>query len=92
MKELGWHMDKKVTISLIFALLLNAGGTIWWASRLDATVHNHEQRLDSLSTNVTALSNQQSSTNEKLARIEEAQKYQIDMLKEVRETLKGGHP
>lgn len=85
-------MDKKVTLALIFALLLNAGGTIWWASRLDATVHNHETRLDGLSSSIVSLTTQQSGTNEKLARIEEGQKYQIDMLKEVRETLKAGKP
>lgn len=88
MQDMGWHMDKKVTVALIFALLLNAGGTVWWASRLDATVLNHEQRLDTLASNVSNLSAQQSGTNEKLARIEEGQKYQIDMLKEVRETVK----
>lgn len=88
MEDIGWHMDKKVTLALIAALLINAGGTIWWASRLDATVMTHQQRIDTLTVTVTTLGQQQGSTNEKLARIEEGQKYQTDMLKDVRDGLK----
>lgn len=54
-----WHLDRKVTLALIVALLANAGATVWWASRL-------EQR-------VTAIEGQQSrpfQNTERIVRVE----------------------
>ena len=38
----GWHLDKRVPIALIFALILQTGGAVWWISgivhRLDASI------------------------------------------------------
>lgn len=28
-EEQGWHLDKKVPLSLIFAMLVQAGGVVW---------------------------------------------------------------
>jgi len=34
----GWHLDKRVSISIIVALLLQTGGLIVWASKIDSRV------------------------------------------------------
>lgn len=39
-----WHLDRKVTLSLILALLLNAGSTVWWASKLDSRITSLEDK------------------------------------------------
>lgn len=83
-----WHLDKKVTLAIIVALLLNAGSSVWWAARLDQSVSNHAERLERLDSAVISLGSQQSGLVEKLARIEEGQRFQIDMLKELRDKVK----
>lgn len=82
-----WHLDRKVTLGLIAALLLNACGSVWWAAKLDTTVSQHEQKISTMASALNQLSIQQSSVNENLARIQEGQKYQSDMLREVRDQL-----
>ena len=33
-----WHLDKKVPIALVVALLVQAGSTIWFGAKLDSRV------------------------------------------------------
>lgn len=46
-KNGGWHVDKSVPLPLIFALLLHAGVSVWWAS-------GTTQRVDVLERNQLA--------------------------------------
>jgi len=87
-----WHLDRKVTLGLIVALLANACGSVWWAARLDSTVMQHEQKIVAISASVNQLASQQNNVNENLARIQEGQKYQTEMLREVREQLSKAKP
>ena len=78
-------MDRKVTISLIISLLVNAGATIWWASsisfavqELRSTDEKHELVLNSLTTGresnanrITSLEAKGLSIETKLGRIED---------------------
>lgn len=44
----GWHLDKKVPITLIFALLVQGATTLWFIAKLDARITMLElTRLDS---------------------------------------------
>lgn len=82
-----WHLERKVTLGIIAGLLLNAGSSIWWASRLDYTVQNHESRIITAEKELGAIKVQGGVISERLARMEENQKYQTDIMKEVKETL-----
>lgn len=33
-----WHMDRNVTLGLIFAVLMQTAGAVWWASAMNAKV------------------------------------------------------
>lgn len=37
-RDAGWHVDKKVPITLIAAIIVQTFGAIWWARGLDARV------------------------------------------------------
>lgn len=87
MKE-GWHLEQKVTITLILAILLNAASTIWWASKLDYTVSNHELRITSTEQQTQNLKDKSSLLVERLARIEANQEFQNQTLREIKEVLK----
>lgn len=42
---IGWHLDKKVPVSIIIALILHFSGGVWWLSRLEArTAHLEIER------------------------------------------------
>lgn len=81
----SWHLDRKVTVSLIFALLANAATTIWWASSISAAVATlnvtdtrHEILLNNLSigresnaSRITSLEANKIAIETKLGRIED---------------------
>lgn len=41
-----WHLDRRVTVTLILALLLNAGSLAWWAATMDARLLSAENRIE----------------------------------------------
>lgn len=54
--DTGWHLDRKVPIGIIFAMLLQFCGGLWFVSKLDARVlalegaqaqqHDRDERQD----------------------------------------------
>lgn len=38
-----WHLDKRVPIALIFAILVQTAGMGWWAAQIDSRVAHLEQ-------------------------------------------------
>lgn len=43
-----WHLDKKVTLSLIFALFMQTIAFTWWASGIDSQVNQNARDLNEL--------------------------------------------
>ncbi|MCA1298049.1 hypothetical protein [Stappia indica] len=41
-----WHLDRKVTIGLIVALMMHAGSTVWWAASISNRVAHLEDVAD----------------------------------------------
>ncbi len=48
-----WHLDKRVNIAIILALMTQTAGAVWWASTMSATVSQlreadlrHEQTME----------------------------------------------
>jgi len=83
-----WHLDRKVTIGIITALLFNAGSSIWWASKLDFMVQSHELRIKDNNINIKELGSKYYVINQKLTRIETYQEIQTQTLKEIKSTLR----
>lgn len=44
----NWHLDKKVPISLIFAILVQTAGFFWWAASTSEKVSVLKERLDAI--------------------------------------------
>lgn len=38
-----WHLDKRIPIAIIVALVCQTGGAVWWARGLDARVETLER-------------------------------------------------
>lgn len=73
-KQKEWHLDRKVTLSLILALLANAGATVWWASKLDTrvtAVEQYQARSVDVPERITRVETQVLSIERYLQRIED---------------------
>lgn len=40
-----WHLDKKVPIALIIAIMVQTGGALWWTSKLDSRIETVERHV-----------------------------------------------
>jgi hypothetical protein len=70
--EDNWHLDRRVPVALIFAILTQGAVGIWWVSNIGAQVQEHEKRLTKFEEASARETQLLSSVNERLARIEEA--------------------
>jgi hypothetical protein len=66
-----WHLDKKVPIALIFALMVQMFAFGAWLSSLNTTVFQTEQRLVRLEANDQRQTDLFGMISDRLARIEE---------------------
>ena len=66
-----WHLDKKVTVGIIAALLFNAGSSVWWASKLDVIVRSNSEKLIMHDDRINSMQLQSFKISERLARIDE---------------------
>jgi len=50
--EQAWHLDKRVPVAIIFALLFQTVGAIWWASGLTQQVEQNVSAISTLDTSM----------------------------------------
>lgn len=86
--ENEWHLERKVTLSIIVALLLNAGSSIWWASKLDYTVQEQSARITNVEKSISEQRERNNNLYERLARIEANQSFQNETLREIKDSIK----
>lgn len=72
----GWHLDKKVPIALIAAILIQTAGALVWAGAAS-------QRLDMLEASVAALKD----TNRKLSVVETHIGYMREAIDDIKENV-----
>ena len=41
-----WHLDKRVPVALIFAILLQTGTAFWWAASINERVTTAEEEIE----------------------------------------------
>lgn len=70
----GWHLDKKVPIALILAMLVQTATIVWWASAITARVGTLEAKAvrgDAQVADIAALKVQLQALDARTARIED---------------------
>lgn len=65
-KSEPWHLDRKVSITLILAIVAQTCGAVWWAATLDSRVKAFEDKV----TRVEAKIDAQHDDPVRLARLE----------------------
>lgn len=86
MKE-GWHLDKKVPLSIILALMVQTGALVMWGAKLDMRVAAVEVKAADQQVVIEAMRDSQTGLKVSLTRIEERQENTIDTLKEIKSAL-----
>lgn len=90
----AWHLDKRVPLAFILALLIQTGGFVWYASKLDSRVAEQEHALadvrsrisdvdhirDGTRDRVTKLETQGEAVRDNLARLERKIDFLIDQM------------
>lgn len=72
--ERQWHLDKRVPVAIIIAILVQTGGMVWWASNLTARVSTLEERQTEQRDQIRDGARAGQDTSTSLARLEEAVK------------------
>lgn len=83
-----WHMDKRVPISLILALLIQTGSFIWWAAGVSFELRDHERRIMSVETFNTQVTVSLGGIGDRMARVEEKLSAQSDTLNRIETYLR----
>lgn len=86
MKE-GWHLDKKITLALIFAIAVQTVTLFMWGARLDQRVSQVETTTSSHTVIIEAMRSNQSDTKATLARMDERLASTSDGVKEIKAKL-----
>jgi hypothetical protein len=84
-----WHLDRKVTLSLILAIMINAGSSVWWAASLNAQVLNQRKEIDTHTAQINQIIMVQGGVGERLAKIEAGINYQTKVLDRMEDKAKG---
>lgn len=66
-----WHLSKSVPVSILFALILQAGAFVWTISSMQGNVDRNTQDIRRVADEVKAIQVSSSEQAQQLARIEE---------------------
>lgn len=83
-----WHLEKKVTLGLIVALLVNIVSSVWWAASINSQVMTQQKALDYQGNQISVIISAQAGVGERLAKMESAINYQTKSLDRIEEGLR----
>jgi septation ring formation regulator EzrA len=69
-----WHLDKKVPIAMIFAILMQTVGAVWWAATINAAVTRQQEQIEAQGAEIDRLEG--NATQQEVARARITQELQ----------------
>lgn len=82
-----WHLDKRVPVAMILAIVIQTGGAVWWAAQQSAATDTLKARVIRLETQNEQRDDQMRAISDRLARLEENAKNQLRTLERIRDSL-----
>ena len=58
MTEQQWHLDKRVPIALILAIIIQVAGAAYWASKMESRIEANTTRIETVDRDMTRLTRQ----------------------------------
>jgi len=75
--DASWHLDKKVPIAMILAILMQTGGIVWWGATASERLNALERKADAVAPQA-----------ERLARVETKLESVQDGISEIKSILR----
>jgi hypothetical protein len=85
----SWHFDKRIPLALIGTIILQTGAAIWWASMVNSYIDDDRRGSVTISERISAVERDNSANGNRMTRVEVLLETQGDLLKEIRDTVKG---
>ena len=82
-RENQWHLDKRVPIAILGAILMQSAVAIWWASGIDKDVSRANTRLAAIEAAAPSMVD----TQRRILALETSDREQTEVLRQVRELL-----
>jgi streptogramin lyase len=73
----AWRFDTAIAVTIAMGILANAGGSIWWASKLTTLVDNNSVRIDKLE-----------GLPDRMTKVESSMVYQKEILIQIAEDVR----
>lgn len=70
----AWHLDKRIPLALIGAILVQTGAAFWWASSINervATLESWRQDTKGIAADIAVIKSQVGEMSDALTRIED---------------------
>lgn len=78
-----WHLDRKVPLAMIGAMIIQTVAVVWFASKLDSRVQSLEESDRRSEIRFNAIG----ADRERLIRVEEKVSSQTELLKDIKQAL-----
>lgn len=82
-----WHLDRKVPIALIFAIIVQSCAAVWWISSTSSRIDHLEIAAKSYDTRIAALSSERDGMRERLISMEVTLKFIAESLLKIERRL-----
>ena len=66
-----WHLDKRIPVAFIIALMLQFGGGVWFISQLSASVEANADKITAMERSVIEFREKNNDVKDRVIRIEE---------------------
>lgn len=83
-----WHLDKRVPIALIAAIIVQTVTIVWWAASIDARVIGHDRRIERIETTIERARENDSALIQRVTRMEERLDAMLAILRDVQTQLR----
>lgn len=85
----GWHLDKKVPITIIFVLFLQFIGGLWFVAKLDSKIEEQAVRIARAEGQITTIDREARDFGTRIARIEEKTSSMLLILQRIERFIDG---
>lgn len=83
-----WHLDKRVPIALIAAIVVQTVAIVWWAASIDARVGTTERRVERIETTIERARENDSALIQRVTRMEERLEAMLAILRDLQAQLR----
>lgn len=82
-----WHLDRKVPIAMILAIVIQTGAAVWWVASMTSRIDHLEIAAKSYDTRIAALSSERDGMRERLISMEVTLKFIAESLLKIERRL-----